>query len=139
MSLISLISIIAGFGSVGAIVNCFQNGERDWFPRYNEELKVRRPGILGTIIGGAVSAVAVWAIYGPLASFDVVNGNTKTASLTLVQLGSSLVVGFGGAKAINSLANQKADQFAKKKLANDNKQLSKKVMARAQNWIKFPA
>jgi hypothetical protein len=63
---------------------CFQNGERDWFPRFNEELKVRRPGILGTIVGGAISSVAVWAIYGPLASFDVVNGDANRASLTLV-------------------------------------------------------
>jgi hypothetical protein len=131
MSLASLISIVAGFGSVGAIVNCFQNEERDWLPRYNEELKVRRPGILGTIIGGAISSVAVWAIYGPLASFDILNGDTNRASLTLVQLGSSLVVGFGGAKALNSLANQRADQLAKKELVGNNKRLSKKLVGRS--------
>jgi hypothetical protein len=130
MGLISLISIVAGCGSAGAIVNCFQNGERDWLPRYNEELKIRRPGILGTIIGGAISSLAVWAIYGPLASFDVVNGETNKASLPSVQLGSSLVVGFGGAKALNSLANQKADRLAKTSLANDNKKLSKKLIGK---------
>jgi hypothetical protein len=78
-----------------------------------------------------MSSVAVWAIYGPLASFDVLNGDSSKASLTLVQLGSSLVVGFGGAKALNSLANQRADQLAKKELAGINKKLSKKLVGKS--------
>ena len=68
----------------------------------------------------------MWCIYGPLASFDVVGGDATKASLTLAQVGGSLVVGFSGGKILTLLAQHKADQIARDELAKVSKKLAAK-------------
>jgi hypothetical protein len=120
-----LAGIIAGFGAMGGIVNSFQTGERNIWPKYDDDLKIWRPGWMGNAFIGAVAAVVVWMVYGPLAAFDLAGSDSSKISLTLMQLGSSSIVGLSGGKILTLLAQQKADQITKNYLAGVPKKLHK--------------
>lgn len=83
------------------------------------------------MIVGAVAALVVWAVYGPLANFDLNHGDLSQTALPLFQLGSLVVVGISGGKIRMSKAQQKADQIARDNFA----ELSKKIGPNARLGI----
>ncbi len=125
MSITIFAVLIAAAGALGGLATSVLNGERFIFPRYDEELKVRRTGWVGNVFIGAIASIVVWAIYGSLANFDLNRGDFSQTNLPLFQLGSSIIVGLSGGKILTSLAQQKADQIARDNLASLSKKLNK--------------
>ena len=95
MTIWQIILLIAGFGALGGIVNSAISGEFN-YPRFDPAAKVWRPGWIGNVLVGAVAALVVWGVYGPLASYDLVTGRAIELHLTVAQLLTSLVVGLSG-------------------------------------------
>ncbi len=116
MSISQIIMLIAGFGAIGGIVNCAISGEFS-YPRFDAAAKVWRPGWIGNVLVGAVAAVVVWGIYGPIASFDLVQGRMGDVHLTIAQLLTSLVIGLSGGKILTLMAEKKAESVSKGQLA----------------------
>jgi hypothetical protein len=113
--------LITTAGAAGGRANSIQTGERNILPRHEEDLKVRRTGWIGNIIVGATASLVVWAVYSPLANFDLNNGDLSKTVLPLFQLGSSVIVGISGGKIMMSMAQQKADKIARDNFAELSK------------------
>lgn len=125
MTITTFALLVASAGAVGSLANCLQTGERYFLSRYDEELKVRRMGWIGNILIGAIASVVVWAVYSPVANFDLNNGDISKTVLPLFQLGSSIIVGISGGKILTSLAQKKADKIARDNFAALSKKMSK--------------
>ncbi len=97
-------------------MNCAMSGEFT-YPQFDKAAKVWRPGWFGNVLIGAVAAVVIWGIYGPLASFDVVHGSIEDSHLTIAQLLSSLVIGLSGGKILTLMAEKNAAKFKGNELA----------------------
>jgi len=111
MSITQIILLIALLGGIGGIVNCAISREFG-FPHFDQEAKVWRPGWLGNVLVGATAAVAVWGVYGPLASYDLVQGSHADIHLTVSQLLVSLVIGLGGGKILTLMVEKQARLIA---------------------------
>jgi hypothetical protein len=116
MTIWQIILLIAGFGAVGGIVNSAISGEFN-YPRLDPAAKVWRPGWIGNVLVGAVAALVVWGVYGPVASYDLVTGKTVELHLTVAQLLTSLVVGLSGGKILTLMAEKQAATISKDQLA----------------------
>jgi hypothetical protein len=116
MTIWQIILLIAGFGAIGGIVNSAISGEFN-YPRLDPAAKVWRPGWIGNVLVGAVAALVVWGVYGPLASYDLVAGTTIELHLTVAQLLTSLVVGLSGGKILTLMAEKQAATISKDQLA----------------------
>ena len=97
MSILSLILLIAFIGAFGGFANCAVKGEFE-LPHIDDGTKVWKPGWISNIVVGAIAATVVWGLYGPLASFDILNEAPPGVSYTISHLASSLLVGFGGGR-----------------------------------------
>jgi len=108
--------MIAGLGALGGIANCAITGEFA-LPQFDRANKVWRPGWIGNVIVGAIAAVVVGGMYGPLAQF-VINGTAQAVpQLTVAQLLGAVVVGLGGGNILTQLAQRQAERLAKDNLA----------------------
>jgi len=76
---------------------------------------------------GAGAAVLVWGLNSFTASFDFAAIPSPRVSLTVFQLASSALVGFSGGKVLTLLAQQKADQIAKRRLSSSMKNAVEKL------------
>jgi hypothetical protein len=108
--------IVGGLGAVGGIANCAVAQEFR-LPGKDEKANVWRPGWIGNVAVGAVAAVIIWGVYGPLSSFDLVNDELKNFHLTVGQLLGSPLVGFGGGRFLTMASEKEAERVAKTNLA----------------------
>jgi hypothetical protein len=99
---------IAVAGGIGGVVNALI-ADRGFFPPRKEQMDnviIWRPGWIGNVIIGVVSAIVSWGLYGPLAAYFIV-GPTETLNanlspekigLTLSSLVGAMLIGVGGAR-----------------------------------------
>ena len=117
MTIWQIILAVAGWGALGGLANCLISGEVG-LPRMDSETKVWRPGWIGNVLVGAIAAVVVWGIYGPLAAYDLAaSGKPQAVQLTIAQMLGSTVVGLSGGQILTLLAQKRADEIAKDTLA----------------------
>lgn len=117
MDIWQLVLLIAVVGAVGGVANCAITGEFV-LPQFDREAKAWRPGWVGNVVVGAVAAVVVWGVNGPLAGYDILAGSDEKLHLTLAQLLSSIGVGLGGGNILTQLAQKQAERVAKETLAS---------------------
>ena len=117
MSVYLLILCVAGAGALGGLANCALEKEFH-LPHLWAKGKIWRPGWIGNVLVGAVAAIAVWGIYGPLASYDLAKGTGPEISLTVFQLASSIIAGLSGGKILTLMAQRDAEKVAKDKFAD---------------------
>ncbi|MDO9149984.1 MAG: hypothetical protein Q8K07_19925 [Methylicorpusculum sp.] len=116
MDILGIVSIVGTVGALGGLVNCAIAGEFV-MPQRDAAKGIWRPGWVGNVLIGAVAALVVWAMYGPLASYDLATPDkTKPLTLTLSQLFVSVLIGLGGGNILTQLAQKQADQLTKEKL-----------------------
>ena len=115
MTIWNLIWMILGLGALGGIANCAITGEFA-LPRFDKNNNVWRPGWIGNVIVGAIAAVVVGGMYGPLAHY-VVNAPKQTLpELTVAQLLGAVVVGLGGGNILTQLTQRQAERLTKANL-----------------------
>ena len=118
MTIWTLIWMIAGLGALGGLANCFITGEFA-LPQFDSAKRVWRPGWIGNVIIGAIAAVVVGGMYGPLAHFVVTTkAPQEVPPLTVAQLLGAIVVGLGGGNILTQMALRQADRLAKDNLMN---------------------
>lgn len=116
MQIYELIGIVGAVGAIGGLVNCAIAGEFV-LPQCDQNQRLWRPGWIGNVLVGAVAAVVVWAMYGPLASYDLAAPDpVKPLTLTLSQLFVSVVIGLGGGNILTQISQKQADQLTKENL-----------------------
>jgi hypothetical protein len=66
---------------------------------------------------GAVAALVVWAMYGPLANYDLAAPeSSKQLTLTLSQLFVSVLIGLGGGNILTELSQKQATRLTQENL-----------------------
>jgi len=128
ITLLNAIIILVIAGAVGGLVNAFLSTEGFIVSRMQtlgDGSRIWRPGFLGNVFVGSVTAFVLGGLYGPLAQIIIGNGGLIPINVGIVA--GAVVSGVGGAR----LLTQEVD----KKLADaTNKQMSKVVdnLIRAQ-------
>lgn len=132
-----LFVIIVVAGSLGGLANCLVAKEFAAMGR-DDTSGVWRPGWLGNVLVGAIAALVVWCVYGPLATYDVFAGASAEQHLTFFQVGSSIVVGLGGGSLLTKMAQAQADSVAKMSLANFLESAYSKALSGEKNFLGAP-
>ena len=104
MELSKYLLIVFVAGAIGGIVNALLSDNGFVLPKkeINGGTNIIRPGYLGNIFVGGISAAISWGLYGPFAAAYVVGGsndpNMAAVGLSLSSLVGALLVGVGGAR-----------------------------------------
>ncbi|MBD2255510.1 hypothetical protein [Nostoc parmelioides] len=107
MSIWSLLLIIACAGAVGGLINALLSDNGFVLPRtekINNGNSIIRPGFIGNVLIGAISAAISWGLYGPMAYYVIagspnLNQNpVESSGITLSSLVGAVLVGVGGAR-----------------------------------------
>ena len=116
MNIAEIGGLVCIVGAIGGLINCAITGEFV-LPQMDSSRRAWRPGWIGNVFIGAVAAAVVWAMYGPLASYDLAAPvDSKPLTLTLSQLLVSVIIGLGGGNILTQLAQRQADQLVKENL-----------------------
>lgn len=126
MNIQQVIWLVAAFGAGGGLVNCALSGEFV-LPKMDRQSNAWTPGWIGNILIGAIAALAVWGVYGPLATYDLSISTKSDVHLTVGQLLNSLVVGISGGRILTLMAQKEAERVAKDKIAATLLELYSKV------------
>lgn len=116
MTIWSLLILIAVLGAVGGFANCLITGEFV-LPKYDNDNKIWRPGWVGNILVGAIAAVVVGGMYGPLSQVVINGAQQVIPQLTIAQLVGAIVVGLGGGNILTQFAQRQAERLARDNLA----------------------
>lgn len=86
---------------------------------HREQETLYSPGWIGNVLIGAVAALVVWGLYGPMAKVAVISsGNVATpVALTIAEVAGSIVTGIGGGRILSSEVEKKALTKMKDELA----------------------
>ena len=125
MTLLNCLECVSACGAIGGAAACLHR-DQILFPKYDKEAKVLVPGAIGTVVVGAVAAAFVWALYGPLSTYDVANPATTPITLTVQQLGISGLTGFGGGRTLTYLAQKQIARSSLNRIAKSFKNSLKK-------------
>jgi len=117
MNIWHLILIVSSMGAIGGLLNC-AIAKEFVLPGFDKVLRVWRPGWIGNVLIGAVAAVVVWGIYGPLASYDLVKGQSQEVNFTISQLLTSIIIGLGGGNILTQMAQKQANLSTKNSLTS---------------------
>jgi len=137
MSISGLILLIAVLGALGGVANALMSDNGFALPRREASggATILRPGFLGNIFLGALSAVIFWGLYGPFAEVNIVGDDPRTNEAvagatredededygeTLAGLIGALVIGAGGARVITSEVDKKLLRAAATEVAGKN-------------------
>ena len=116
MNIWKLIGIIAFLGALGGIANSTITGEFT-LPELDLENNLWKPGWLGNVLVGALTAVVIAGMYGPMAQYDIIQDKGTPPSLKLSELMGAVVIGMGGGNILTQLAQKQAERISKINLA----------------------
>jgi hypothetical protein len=99
----SIVGMIALAGGLGGLANAAIAGQLE-LPRRDRDANVFKPGWLGNVFVGSLAAVAIWAVYGPMAMGVMIGpGNSAVpVSLHFAEFGAALVTGVGGGRFLSA-------------------------------------
>jgi hypothetical protein len=97
MEVIWVIVIVIVCGAVGGFVNVFIGDSGLHLPKV--EHGILQPGFLGTVLVGAIAALASW---GAAKAITIFGTTVSALSFSTGDIANSLIVGFGGAKWFKS-------------------------------------
>ena len=132
--ILTIVLAVFSAGCLGGLVNSVLSGELQ-LPKLDSLAGVYKPGWVGNVLVGGVTALVFWGLYGPMASAVVFGPTDATAAkeiLRVSELFGALVSGIGGGRLLTSevekkLANRKAEELdkTKTKLVSAAKDLAK--------------
>jgi hypothetical protein len=126
MTIWELLGVICGCGAIGGIVNALLSEDRGlaWPKRVSVgDRSVWRPGFLGNIIIGAITAGLFWMLYGPYADTAVIGSTAESVvgraleeegefGETLAGLAGAVLSGIAGARLLTATVDKKFFQEA---------------------------
>jgi len=117
MTITDIVIIVSAVGALGGVINCTITGEFN-LPQFDSGKKIWRPGWIGNVLIGAVAALVVWGIYGPLATYDFAapESTKQLITLTLSQLFMSVLIGLGGGNILTELSQKQATRLTQENL-----------------------
>jgi hypothetical protein len=126
MTLLQVIVTLIVAGAIGGLVNAFLAGEGFIVPR-TETLadgnRIWKPGFLGNVFVGSVTAFVLGGLYGPLSQTIVGNGATITINVGVIA--GAVVSGVGGARLLTQEVENKLATATNKEMGKVVQNLAK--------------
>jgi hypothetical protein len=107
MQIFVIAAMVCACGAIGGFVNALLAG--DLHLPHREE-NVYSPGWIGNVVIGAVAALVVWGLYGPMAKVALIGQTAPGVQVvfTFAELAGSIVTGIGGGRILSSEVQKKA-------------------------------
>ena len=105
-----IFGIIFFAGAVGGIINALLTDNGFVFPSFESAsgTKIWRPGIIGNLLIGAISAIISWGLYGPFASLIILPHAANTnPNISVAAFVGAMLVGIAGAKWLSNEVDKK--------------------------------
>jgi len=106
-------------GLVGGLLNGYLAAEGLVMPR-RESLPdgqtIFRPGFLGNVIVGAVTAVVLTSLYSPIGGLKLGTASAQSYDLTVGAVVGAFLNGLGGARLLTQEVNRRYDDLAKRNM-----------------------
>jgi hypothetical protein len=120
MSTWAVILFIGVAGSIGGIINAFLANEGLVLSR-TEQLqdgrRIWRPGFVGNVFVGAVTAIVLAGLYSPLGSVSLGSGaGGASVNLTIGVLAGALLSGVGGARLLTNEVDKRYEEIVRRNL-----------------------
>jgi hypothetical protein len=126
MTIWELLGVICACGALGGILNAVLSEDRGFvLPQRvgTGDRKVWRPGFVGNILIGAITAGIFWMLYGPYADSAVIGSTTQSVvgralesetkyGETLYGLAGAILSGIAGARLLTATVDKKFFQEA---------------------------
>ncbi len=124
--MVTITLVVAGAGLLGGIVTSLLAGQFQ-LPQLDKNAGVFRPGWIGNAVVGAVAALVIWGLYGPLATTVLLGegANTVKASLRVADLMGAIVTGIGGSRILSAEVDKRLLAKAKEDLRSSLELLNK--------------
>lgn len=122
MTILQVIYFIALLGAIGGVINCAVTNEFV-LPRLDLENNRWRPGWVGNVLIGALAAVIIAGMYGPISQYDLVKKEGEPTSLKVSELMGAVIIGMAGGNILTQLAKSQAEYISRVNLANITKNL----------------
>lgn len=118
MGIWDFIWIAAGLGALGGIANSAVSGEFVLPRKQSGPNGISwRPGWIGNVLVGAIAAVVVAGLYGPLSQVQInPTGPQSLPPVTVAQILGAIVVGMGGGTILTKIAQLQSERLAKENL-----------------------
>lgn len=108
MQIWTIAILVSVCGGVGGFVNALLAG--DLHLPHREDSSVYSPGWVGNVVIGAVAALVVWGLYGPMAKVALIGpaNAVNPVTFTIAELAGSIVTGIGGGRILSGEVEKKA-------------------------------
>lgn len=124
----AVIASIGVAGAVGGLLNALLTSEglALWkMDRLPDGVRIWRPGFLGNVVIGIVTAVVLAGLYSPLGSVALSGAGPSTdVTLTIGALAGALLSGIGGARLLTSEVQKRYGEVTLQNLTNAVQALS---------------
>lgn len=92
--------IICAAGAFGGLVNALMTDNGFFLPceQHSNGTMIVRPGFLGNVLIGTVSALTSWGLYSSFGSIELLQPLPSTTSFTLASVVGAMLIGVGGAR-----------------------------------------
>lgn len=125
----TIILLVCGAGLIGGAVNALMAHEGFFLPKMDsvaDGRRIWRPGFIGNMLVGTVTAVVLAGLYSPLGSLTLSSSQVNSNyALTVGGLVGALLSGIGGARLLTQEVDRRFSDVTQE-------QLNKAV----QEWIK---
>lgn len=102
MTIWVILGLVFLAGATGGLINAMITDNGFFCPRVEQvkSIRVVRPGFVGNVFVGAVTAVISWGLYGPFAEANLLENHKL--SLTPSTFAGAILIGVAGAKWLTS-------------------------------------
>jgi hypothetical protein len=109
--------VIVVSGGIGGFANALNAG--DLHLPYRQPGNVYSPGWIGNVIIGAIAALVLWGLYGPMAKVALIGESASVVpiSMTFADVAGAILTGIGGARILSNEVEKKAMARTQKNLA----------------------
>ena len=114
------LGIISVAGALGGLVNALMTDNGFFLPceqRSNDSI-ILRPGFVGNMLIGVVSALTSWGLYSSFGSVELLQPLPSSANFTLASVIGALLVGMGGARWLTNEVDKRMLRVAVTEAAN---------------------
>ena len=131
LTILEIISVVFVTGCLGGFVSWLfprpdpkegQSIYQLWYEGKN--CKTLFPGLITNIILGGIAAPAFWCLYGPYSGMAIIGNHSEdpVVKLTVGQIASSLFIGIGGVKYLQTEAERRCAEYRanRRKKKNDD-------------------
>ncbi len=121
MTILWAVGLIVATGMVGGLINALLADQGLIFPKFETLTgghRILRPGFVGNILIGGVTAIVLAGLYSPLGAVEISAAQAPNLQLTFGSLAGALLSGIGGARLLTQEVDKRYIESTGEKLVS---------------------